>query len=198
MPHDRTVQNTPIRLIAYGETIAFPVALDDMASVGQPIQGCSGEPFAAEHFGPVLERQVGSHDDTGSFVGGANHIKEQFGPELAGRNIAEFIEDQQVQLGQLGFQPGQLSLFPSFDHRCYQFDDLVKSDAFAAPARLHPQGGGMNDDTEPIGISTRTGIAPTYKTAFRTGLAAHDKDAICFRADRPVFPASTLPGNMVP
>jgi hypothetical protein len=33
---------------------------------------------------------------SGVFVGGADHFKEQFGPELAGGDVAGFIQDQQV------------------------------------------------------------------------------------------------------
>ena len=57
--------------------------------------------FAAERFRPVLERQVGSQDQAVAFVGRGDHVEQEFRAGLAGRNVAEFIEDQEIQLAQL-------------------------------------------------------------------------------------------------
>ena len=38
------------------EAVAFAFGFQDMATVGEAIQGGPGESFAAEDFGPVLER----------------------------------------------------------------------------------------------------------------------------------------------
>ena len=37
---------------------AFALGLQDVAAVREPIQGRSCQPFAAQHFGPVLTRSV--------------------------------------------------------------------------------------------------------------------------------------------
>ena len=70
--------------------------------MGEAIQGRSGEPLAAEDLGPVLERQVGRHDQAVPFVGRGDHVEQEFRPGLAGRHVAQFVEDQQIQLGSAG------------------------------------------------------------------------------------------------
>ena len=40
------------------ESVAVAVALDDMAAMSQAIQGCSGQPFAAEHFDPAQQKKL--------------------------------------------------------------------------------------------------------------------------------------------
>jgi hypothetical protein len=61
----------------------------------------------------LLKGQVGGDDQAGSFVGRADYTKEQFRSQLAGRHIAQFVEDQQVQLRQLQFHSGQQSFSPA-------------------------------------------------------------------------------------
>ncbi len=66
--------------------------------MGEPIERGTGEAFAAEDFGPVFERQVRRHDQAVPFVGGGDDVEQQFGSGLAGGNVAQFIEDQQIEL----------------------------------------------------------------------------------------------------
>ena len=69
--------------------------------MGQPIERGSGETFTAEHLGPVLEGEIGRHDQAQSFIRRADHIEQQFGAELAGRHVAQFIENQQIEFREL-------------------------------------------------------------------------------------------------
>ena len=36
--------------------------------MGESVESGSGEPFVAEHFGPLFETEVGGEDDAGAFV----------------------------------------------------------------------------------------------------------------------------------
>ena len=72
-----------------------------MAAVREPVQRRSREPFAAQDFGPVLEGQVRCHDQAVAFVGRRDDVAEEFGPGLARRDVPEFVEDEEVELGQL-------------------------------------------------------------------------------------------------
>ena len=65
------------------------------------IEGGSGEPFVAQHFGPLLEAEVGRQHDAGAFVGGGNHVEEEFGSGLAGRDVTQFIQNQQIEFGEI-------------------------------------------------------------------------------------------------
>ena len=64
----------------------------------ETIQSRPGEAFAAGDFGPVFERQVGRHDQADPFVGGGDEIEQQLRPGLAAGDVAEFVEDQEVEL----------------------------------------------------------------------------------------------------
>ena len=52
----------------------------------EPIEGSSGQPFAAQHFCPILEGQIGCDNETLTLVGGANDVEQQFSTDLAGWN----------------------------------------------------------------------------------------------------------------
>ena len=55
-----------------------------MTAVREAIEGGSGEPFAAEHLGPLLEGQVRRHDQTLPLIGRAEHVIKELGPYLPG------------------------------------------------------------------------------------------------------------------
>jgi hypothetical protein len=86
------------------EPVALAFGLDDSAAVGEAVECCSGESFGAEHFGPGFEREVGGDDHAGAFVGGRDDIEEELGADLGGWDVAEFVEDEQVELGELGLE----------------------------------------------------------------------------------------------
>jgi hypothetical protein len=78
--------------------------------VGEPVQRRSGEPFAAQDLGPALERQVRRHDHAVAFVGRRDDIEEELGSGLARGDIPEFVEDEEVELGQLLTHAQQMPL----------------------------------------------------------------------------------------
>ena len=81
------------------QSITFAGGFNDGAAVSETIEGGSGEPFVAEHFGPLFETEVGGEDDAGAFVGGGNHIEEKFGSGLAGGDVPQLVQYQQVEFG---------------------------------------------------------------------------------------------------
>ena len=68
-----------------------------MNVVGEPVQQSAGQPLRAEHLGPLVERQVGGHEDGASLVALAEVLKEQFRSGPRQRPEAEFVYDQQLQ-----------------------------------------------------------------------------------------------------
>lgn len=54
-----------------------------MAAVGESVESSTGEPVASDHFGPVLEWEVGGDDNAVAFVSGRDHFEEKFSaPDL--------------------------------------------------------------------------------------------------------------------
>ena len=89
------------------ESIAFPVHLEDVYAVGQAIQQGTGEAFAAEHLGPLVEGQVGRDHDAAAFIAFGKELKEQFRPSLGKGDIAELVDNDQ-QCRDLGGGGGRL------------------------------------------------------------------------------------------
>ena len=50
------------------ETIAVAIHFQDMDMVGEAIQQSSGQTFRAEYLRPLIERQVGGHQDRAPLV----------------------------------------------------------------------------------------------------------------------------------
>ena len=96
------------------QSITFAGGFNNRAAVGESIKGGSGEPFVAEHFGPVFETEVGGEHDAGTFVSGGNHVEEEFGPGLAGGDVAQLIENQQIEFGQVIAETQELSFLIGF------------------------------------------------------------------------------------
>ena len=92
----------PWRVFGVPQPVALPARLEDRAAVRQPVQRRPGQPLAAQHLRPLLERQVRRHDHARPLVGRADHVEEQLRPGLARRHVPQLVEDQQVQLRQPG------------------------------------------------------------------------------------------------
>ena len=56
----------------------------------QSIKRCAGQALAAEHFGPLLERQIGRDDHARTFVGRADNVEQQYRAGLAHRQLQCF------------------------------------------------------------------------------------------------------------
>ena len=63
-----------------------------MAAMRQPVQRRAGQSLTAQYFHPPLKGQVGRDDQARSFVGGTDHVKEQFGAQLARRDIPPMFD----------------------------------------------------------------------------------------------------------
>ena len=86
--------------------------------MGQPVEQRRGQLGIAEHVGPFREAQVGGDDQAGLLVELAEQVEQQRTAGLAERQIAEFIEDDEIGVGQA---VGELA--------------LLAGESFPAPAR---------------------------------------------------------------
>ncbi len=85
--------------------------------MGEPVEGGPGEPLGAQNLGPVLEGQVRGHDQTGALVSGRDDVEEQLGADLGGGHVAQLVEDEEVELGQLALEPEERALVSRLDVR---------------------------------------------------------------------------------
>ena len=97
------------------EAVAFAIGFEDMDPVGEPIQEGAGEAFAAHDFGPFLEGQVGGDDHRTALIGLADDIEKQFRARFGERDVAELVEDDQIQSLKLARQALERSAFLGFE-----------------------------------------------------------------------------------
>ena len=89
---------------AAGKPIAVPVHLEDMNMVGQPVEQSAGETLGTEHRCPFVERQVAGDERAAALVALAEHLEQQFAANGGERDIAQFIQDQQLYAGEMLLQ----------------------------------------------------------------------------------------------
>ena len=63
-----------------------------MSAVSDAVQQCFAQPRAGEYLRPLRERQVCRDNQRRLFSPFADHLKEQFGPDLREGHIAYFIQ----------------------------------------------------------------------------------------------------------
>ena len=61
--------------------------------VGEPVQQGSDEAFRAEDLGPLIEWEVGGHQDRASLVALAEDLEEQFRAGAGERREAQLVDD---------------------------------------------------------------------------------------------------------
>ena len=64
----------------------------------------SGEPFRAEDLDPLVEGQVGGHQDGVPLVALVKDLKKQLGTGAGQGHEARFFDDQQIRTGKLNSQ----------------------------------------------------------------------------------------------
>ena len=86
--------------------------------------------------------RLGGHDQAVAFIRRADHVEQQFGSDLAGGDVAELIEDQQVQFRELFTKPQQHTFFAGFHQLRDQLCDLIEAHATTLTAGRDSQCGG--------------------------------------------------------
>ena len=67
----------------------------------EAVEQRAGEPLGAEHGGPLVKGQIDRDQRAASVVSLAEDVELQLGPNHRERNIAEFVDDQQLEAGEL-------------------------------------------------------------------------------------------------
>jgi len=87
------------------EPPAIVAGLDDVAVMGQPVEQRGGHLGVAEHARPFAEGEIGGYDDGGALIEPADEVEEKLATGLGERQIAEFIQHDEVHPGQMLGEP---------------------------------------------------------------------------------------------
>ena len=83
--------------------------------VGEPVEQRAGEPFAAQHLGPVLERQVGGDDRRATFVSlWEKTSNSSSAPGRRKRHVAKLVDDEQLHRCKIALELEQAPLVARF------------------------------------------------------------------------------------
>ena len=118
------------------EPVALALGLDDVAAVSEPVEGRPGEALGAEDFCPGLEGQIARDDQARALIGGRDDVEEQFGADLGGRDVSEFVKHEQVQSRELSLQFQECPLVSCLDERGHELGGAKEPDLVALVARL--------------------------------------------------------------
>jgi hypothetical protein len=69
--------------------------------VREPVEERGGHLCVAEDARPFAEGEVGGHEDGGLLVEAADEVEEQLAAGLGERQVAEFVEDDEVEPGEV-------------------------------------------------------------------------------------------------
>ena len=97
---------------------------------------------AHQHLGPAGERQIGRHDQAPALVAAADEAEQQVGAGLVERHVAELVEDDDIEAGELVEFPGQPPLLLRFDEQRGQLGGRQEPDPIVVLAAGHAQGDG--------------------------------------------------------
>ena len=126
------------------EPVGVVPGLDDMAVVGQPIQQRRGHLGVDEDVGPLGKDQVGRDHHAGVLVELGQQVEQQRPAGLAEGQVAQLVQDHQVQVQQLVGQAAGLAGRLLLLQGIYQLDRAEEPNPLAVPAhRLHAQGRGQ-------------------------------------------------------
>ena len=88
-------------VVAAFETPTVVTGFHDVAMVSQAVEQRGGHLGVAEHAGPFTEGEIGGDDDGGPLVEPADEMEQQLAAGLIERQVAEFVEDDEVHPGQM-------------------------------------------------------------------------------------------------
>jgi hypothetical protein len=87
------------------EAPGLVAGLDDLAVMGQAIEECGGHLGVAEDARPFAEGEIGGDEDRGALVEAADQMEQQLPAGLGEGQIAQFVEDDEVEADEIIGQP---------------------------------------------------------------------------------------------
>ena len=96
------------------EAPALVAGVDDVRSVGEPVDDGLREPRVGEHLGPFPERQVGREDQAAAFVSLGEDLEDELGGTVGQRQIAQLVTDKKLGAGVAADDPFELAVALGF------------------------------------------------------------------------------------
>ena len=118
--------------LAGAEPVGLGAGFEDAGVEGDPVDDGGDEAGVGEDGAPFAEGQVGGDGDGGSFLALGDDLEEQLAAAAVDLDVAEFVEQQQVQASVAADDAGQCALVGGFGELV---DELGGGDV-ADPAAL--------------------------------------------------------------
>ena len=83
--------------------------------MSETVEECACESLGPEDLSPFVEGKICGHEDRSSLVTLAEDLEQEFSAGLRQRDEAEFIDNEQLESGQLLLKVQQPSLIPGLD-----------------------------------------------------------------------------------
>src|SRR5205814_3416497 len=87
------------------EAPALVAGFDDFTMMGQTIEERGRHLGVAKHTGPIAKGQIGGHDNGSALVKPADQMEEQLTAGLSERQVAEFVENNELDASEIFGQP---------------------------------------------------------------------------------------------
>ncbi len=88
-------------IVAAFEAPTIVASLDDVAVMGQAVKQRGRHCCIAEDARPFAKHKIGGDDDGGALVRAADEVEQELTTRLSERQIAQFVEDDEVHAGQV-------------------------------------------------------------------------------------------------
>src|SRR5277367_6988219 len=111
------------------ETEAVVSGFENVAAMGETVEQRGRHLGVAEHGGPLAEAEIGRDDDAGALVELAEQMEQQRAAGGAERQVAEFVEDDEVGIAEPACDLAGLSLVFFLFEGVDKFDGGEEPDA---------------------------------------------------------------------
>ena len=129
---------------AVAEAPALVAGVDDVRSVGEPVDDGLREPRVGEHLGPLAERQVGGEDQAAAFVAFGEDLEDELGGAVGQGQVAQLVTDKQLGAGVAADDPVELAVALGFLELVRERGERGEPDAASLMAGADRQGCGQH------------------------------------------------------
>ncbi len=124
------------------EAIALAIHLENVATMGEPVQQRPGHPLSLKDLAPLAKRQVTGDQHAGALVAVAKDPEQELDAATTVGHISELVADQQLRPLQLPQEFVQGVLLPSLFELVDQICGREEAHAQTLPASSQAQGDG--------------------------------------------------------